>query len=58
MAKQRVPGLPIDLMKTGKHVILTRNPLDILVRVYLHKQIEISFVVLVILPASGKYWHV
>ncbi|PQQ09185.1 branched-chain-amino-acid aminotransferase-like protein 1 [Prunus yedoensis var. nudiflora] len=30
MAKQRVPGLPIDLMKTGKHVILTRNPLDIL----------------------------
>ncbi|XP_062002497.1 branched-chain-amino-acid aminotransferase-like protein 1 [Rosa rugosa] len=30
IAKQRVPGLPIDLMKKGKHVILTRNPLDIL----------------------------
>lgn len=31
MAKQRVPGLPIDLMKKGKHFILIRNPLDILV---------------------------
>ncbi|XP_031405961.1 branched-chain-amino-acid aminotransferase-like protein 1 isoform X2 [Punica granatum] len=30
MAKQRVPGLPSDLMKKGKHFILIRNPLDIL----------------------------
>ncbi|KAK4793955.1 hypothetical protein SAY86_011949 [Trapa natans] len=30
IAKQRVPGLPIDLMKKGKHFILIRNPLDIL----------------------------
>ncbi|XP_004305017.1 PREDICTED: branched-chain-amino-acid aminotransferase-like protein 2-like [Fragaria vesca subsp. vesca] len=30
IAKQRVPGLPSDLMKKGKHFILTRNPLDIL----------------------------
>lgn len=32
MAKQRLPGLPDDLMKKGKHIILIRNPLDILVR--------------------------
>lgn len=30
IAKQRVPGLPNDLMKKGKHFILIRNPLDIL----------------------------
>ncbi|KAH9688699.1 Branched-chain-amino-acid aminotransferase-like protein 1 [Citrus sinensis] len=30
MAKQRLPGLPDDLMKKGKHIILIRNPLDIL----------------------------
>ncbi|XP_050384078.1 branched-chain-amino-acid aminotransferase-like protein 1 [Argentina anserina] len=30
IAKQRVPGLPSDLMNKGKHLILTRNPLDIL----------------------------
>lgn len=32
MAKQRVPGLTNELMKKGKHFILIRNPLDILVR--------------------------
>lgn len=31
IAKQRVPGLPNDLMKKGKHFILIRNPLHILV---------------------------
>ncbi|KAJ4719298.1 Branched-chain-amino-acid aminotransferase-like protein [Melia azedarach] len=30
MAKQHVPCLPDDLMKKGKHIILIRNPLDIL----------------------------
>ncbi|KAH9754676.1 Branched-chain-amino-acid aminotransferase-like protein 1 [Citrus sinensis] len=30
MAKQRLPGLPDDLMKKGKHILLIRNPLDIL----------------------------
>ncbi|GAV63198.1 Aminotran_4 domain-containing protein [Cephalotus follicularis] len=30
MSKQRVPGLPNDLMKKGKHFILIRNPIDIL----------------------------
>ncbi|KAK9735398.1 hypothetical protein RND81_04G203500 [Saponaria officinalis] len=30
MAKQRLPGLPDELMKRGKHIILIRNPLDIL----------------------------
>lgn len=30
IAKQRVPGLPQDLMKKGKHFILIRNPLHIL----------------------------
>ncbi|KAI3940070.1 hypothetical protein MKW92_025345 [Papaver armeniacum] len=30
IAKQRVPGLPNDLMKKGKHFILIRNPLNIL----------------------------
>uniref|UniRef100_A0A251K7I8 Branched-chain-amino-acid aminotransferase-like protein 1 n=1 Tax=Manihot esculenta TaxID=3983 RepID=A0A251K7I8_MANES len=30
IAKQRLPGLPNDLMKKGKHFILIRNPLDIL----------------------------
>ncbi|XP_021899005.1 branched-chain-amino-acid aminotransferase-like protein 1 [Carica papaya] len=30
IAKQRVPGLPNDLMKKGKHFILIRNPLHIL----------------------------
>ncbi|KAH9603983.1 hypothetical protein KSS87_023586 [Heliosperma pusillum] len=30
MAKQRLPGLPSELMKRGKHIILIRNPLDIL----------------------------
>ncbi|XP_065853375.1 branched-chain-amino-acid aminotransferase-like protein 1 [Euphorbia lathyris] len=30
MSKQRLPGLPSDLMKKGKHFILIRNPLDIL----------------------------
>ncbi|KAE8010159.1 hypothetical protein FH972_006549 [Carpinus fangiana] len=30
IAKQRVCGLPSDLMKKGKHFILIRNPLDIL----------------------------
>ncbi|KAK2456960.1 D-aminoacid aminotransferase PLP-dependent enzymes superfamily protein [Trifolium repens] len=31
ISKQRVLGLPEDLMKKGKHFILIRNPLDILV---------------------------
>lgn len=31
IAKQRMPGLPDDLMKKGKHIILIRSPLDILV---------------------------
>ncbi|KAG2695473.1 hypothetical protein I3843_07G014100 [Carya illinoinensis] len=30
IAKQRLSGLPSDLMKKGKHFILIRNPLDIL----------------------------
>ncbi|KAJ6737542.1 AMINO-ACID AMINOTRANSFERASE [Salix viminalis] len=30
MSKQRLPGLPSDLIKKGKHFILIRNPLDIL----------------------------
>ncbi|KAL5138781.1 Branched-chain-amino-acid aminotransferase-like protein 2 [Glycine soja] len=30
MSKQRILGLPEDLMKKGKHFILIRNPLDIL----------------------------
>ncbi|KAK7277896.1 hypothetical protein RJT34_22915 [Clitoria ternatea] len=30
MSKQKVLGLPEDLMKRGKHFILIRNPLDIL----------------------------
>lgn len=30
MAKQKLPGLPDDLMKRGKHIILIRNPLDVL----------------------------
>ncbi|KAJ4719299.1 Branched-chain-amino-acid aminotransferase-like protein [Melia azedarach] len=30
MAKHRVPGLPDRFMKKGKHIILIRNPLDIL----------------------------
>ncbi|XP_027365562.1 branched-chain-amino-acid aminotransferase-like protein 2 isoform X2 [Abrus precatorius] len=30
ISKQRVRGLPEDLMKKGKHFILIRNPLDIL----------------------------
>ncbi|XP_029125772.1 branched-chain-amino-acid aminotransferase-like protein 2 [Cajanus cajan] len=30
MSKQRLPGLTDDLMKKGKHFILTRNPLDVL----------------------------
>ncbi|KAH6814839.1 D-aminoacid aminotransferase-like PLP-dependent enzymes superfamily protein [Perilla frutescens var. frutescens] len=30
MASQHLPGLPDDLMKTGKHCILIRNPLDVL----------------------------
>ncbi|KAK1584166.1 hypothetical protein Q3G72_030457 [Acer saccharum] len=30
IAKQRVCDLPDDLLKKGKHIILTRNPLDIL----------------------------
>ncbi|XP_065854646.1 branched-chain-amino-acid aminotransferase-like protein 1 [Euphorbia lathyris] len=30
ISKQRLPGLPSDLMKKGKHFILIRNPLDIL----------------------------
>lgn len=47
-----MPGLPNDLMKKGKHFILIRNPLDILVRVYVRKQSEIYFVVLVILSLA------
>jgi len=31
ISKQRLPGLPSDLMNKGKHFILIRNPLDILV---------------------------
>lgn len=30
MAKHELPGLPNDLMKRGKHIILIRNPLDVL----------------------------
>ncbi|CAN1232826.1 Branched-chain-amino-acid aminotransferase-like protein 2 [Linum perenne] len=30
ISKQRLPGLPADLMNKGKHFILIRNPLDIL----------------------------
>ncbi|KAK6163093.1 hypothetical protein DH2020_002934 [Rehmannia glutinosa] len=30
MASQRLPGLPDELMKKGKHCILIRNPLDVL----------------------------
>ncbi|TXG65621.1 hypothetical protein EZV62_006896 [Acer yangbiense] len=30
IAKQRICGLPDDLLKKGKHIILIRNPLDIL----------------------------
>ncbi|CAI0391972.1 unnamed protein product [Linum tenue] len=30
ISKQRLPGLPSNLMKKGKHFILIRNPLDIL----------------------------
>ncbi|KAF5739493.1 branched-chain-amino-acid aminotransferase-like protein 2 [Tripterygium wilfordii] len=30
IAKQRVTGLPSDLLKKGKHLILIRNPLDVL----------------------------
>ncbi|XP_074292767.1 branched-chain-amino-acid aminotransferase-like protein 1 [Silene latifolia] len=30
MAKQRLPGLSSELMERGKHIILIRNPLDIL----------------------------
>ncbi|KAJ8440114.1 hypothetical protein Cgig2_003439 [Carnegiea gigantea] len=30
MAKQKLRGLPDDLMKRGKHIILIRNPLDVL----------------------------
>ncbi|KAK2640540.1 hypothetical protein Ddye_028335 [Dipteronia dyeriana] len=30
IAKQRISGLPDDLLKKGKHIILIRNPLDIL----------------------------
>lgn len=30
IASQRVPGLTDELMKTGKHFILIRNPLDVL----------------------------
>ncbi|CAN1124324.1 Branched-chain-amino-acid aminotransferase-like protein 2 [Linum perenne] len=30
ISKQRLPGLPTDLMNKGKHFILIRNPLDIL----------------------------
>ncbi|MCI02051.1 branched-chain-amino-acid aminotransferase-like protein 2, partial [Trifolium medium] len=30
ISKQRLPGLPEDLMKKGKHFILIRNPFDIL----------------------------
>ncbi|WCJ43194.1 D-aminoacid aminotransferase-like PLP-dependent enzymes superfamily protein [Euphorbia peplus] len=30
ISKQRLPGLPSDLMQKGKHFILIRNPLDIL----------------------------
>ena len=32
IAKERLYGLPNDLMKKGKHFILIRNPIDILVR--------------------------
>lgn len=31
MSKHRVPGLTSDLMKKGKHFLLIRNPLNILV---------------------------
>eukprot|EP00252_Welwitschia_mirabilis_P002716 TRINITY_DN12674_c0_g1_i2.p1 TRINITY_DN12674_c0_g1~~TRINITY_DN12674_c0_g1_i2.p1 ORF type:complete len:468 (+),score=102.15 TRINITY_DN12674_c0_g1_i2:507-1910(+) len=30
MAKQRLPSLPKDLMKHGKHILLIRNPLHVL----------------------------
>ncbi|KAL2942226.1 Branched-chain-amino-acid aminotransferase-like protein 2 [Bienertia sinuspersici] len=30
MSKQRLPGLPDDLLRKGKHFILIRNPMDIL----------------------------
>ncbi|XP_050223542.1 branched-chain-amino-acid aminotransferase-like protein 1 [Mercurialis annua] len=30
ISKQRLPGLPMDLMKKGKHFLLIRNPLDTL----------------------------
>ncbi|KAK6233172.1 hypothetical protein SCA6_003245 [Theobroma cacao] len=30
IAKQRVPGLPIDLLQKGKHFILIRNPVAVL----------------------------
>ncbi|RZS07523.1 hypothetical protein BHM03_00038372 [Ensete ventricosum] len=33
MAKQRLPNLSNDLMKKGKHFILIRNPLNILVNI-------------------------
>lgn len=31
MAKHRLPGLTDELMKKGKHFILIRNPLQIMV---------------------------
>lgn len=33
ISKQRIAGLPDDLMKQGKHFIMLRNPLDILISI-------------------------
>lgn len=36
IAKQRVPGIANDLMKKGKHFILIRSPMDILVKYFMN----------------------